>query len=1347
VGDSQKSDESEELERMECERCGMKQELEDWLGGVDEPGMQEEEDEPNETENKGRNDLSDRKVTVDEDDGEDENEGRHAQGLRRPITVSATARKEHNKTHIPYRSWCKFCVRARSRNKAHKKGKIDKDDELKVPRISMDYFFMSMEDEVASENPCIIMVNEETDEKFARAVGQKGVGEHGEVDWVIRDISEELKSWGHHGGDNGKLIVKTDTESPIKAFRTKLFKYHGGRMIPEDPAKGESASNGKIEEAGKTVREFVKLMKLQIEEEAKCELNENDEIMQWIIRWAAMLVSRFVIGEDGKTGYERRRGRRCNIPVVRCGEKVLYRELKKGKHVPGKLEVRMHEGLWLGHARISNEVLIGTKEGVVRAYDVRLLPEDECWDVELIKGMRGTPARPNPAVEGSHIPIKVRVDADVEDKDAPEMPMNAKEGEIRKMRITEDILKKYGYSEDCKGCRHALTGMGSKRSHTAGCRSRLMKAMESDAEGRRILERDEMRLNERMAEEIERADNKDEEANVAEGELQTEEVAPEETMEDEKDLSAVVVEQVKAKIEEIESSMAMQLNAVQVDVAELYSPPRVTRTAGRMGLVPGEAMDLITGWDFTLARHREAAWNYVETHKPKLVIGSPECRMFSSLQHLNRKHWSEDREEQLVEAKRHIEFVVSMYKKQLEEGRYFLHEHPAGATSWDLDAIKKLQHETSVHLSIADQCQYGLKTWSSNKHKRDVAAKKKTKFMTNSAEIAQELSKRCNSDHSHQQLVDGRAKHAAEYPEGLCRAIVRGLIVQLAADASQVKYLCSVRAGDVIDGKEKGFTEHVDDDMTQAWDDVTGEILDPKEVIKARLKEVTYIRQKDVYKKITRREALRRGIKIVGTRWIDVNKGDAENPNHRSRLVAKEFNNGKEDGIFAATPPLEALRLLVSDAAIFKDTHMEKVLMVNDVARAFFEAAATREICVELPDEDKTEEDVKNDNVAILCQSLYGTRDAAANFQAEVRRFMRSIGFKEGRYNVTTYYHKDYDIKCMVHGDDFVSSCTREAAEWFRRNLERRFEIKTSVIGHGPGEQVEGKVLNRIIRATKDGFEYEADQRHGELIVKTLSLDAARPISTPGEDGKPWLEEEEAKLLDAAQATEYRALAARANYLSADRPDIQYATKEVCRGMASPTVGDRRKLKRLARYLKSKPRVVTKFGFRRREKKIFGCSDSDWAGCRRTARSTTGGIIRYCGHYIKSWSSTQKSITLSSGEAELVAAVKMCTEVLGVVQLLADWGVEVDGEVWVDSSAAIGTMTRRGNGKLRHVRVGTLWVQERIEDGDLVVKKVRGEDNPADLCTKHVNEKLAKKFMDHLNFEFLEGRAEKSLVL
>ena len=82
--------------------------------------------------------------------------------------------------------------------------------------------------------------------------------------------------------------------------------------------------------------------------------------------------------------------------------------------------------------------------------------------------------------------------------------------------------------------------------------------------------------------------------------------------------------------------------------------------------------------------------------------------------------------------------------------------------------------------------------------------------------------------------------------------------------------------------------------------------------------------------------------------WIDINKGDNTNPLYRSRLVAKEFNDGKDDSLYAGTPPLEALRLLVSEAATIKDEEHEnnKVIMINDVARAFFEAPAHREICV-----------------------------------------------------------------------------------------------------------------------------------------------------------------------------------------------------------------------------------------------------------------------------------------------------------------------------------------------------------------------------------------------------------------
>ena len=125
----------------------------------------------------------------------------------------------------------------------------------------MDYFFMSKQDEKASKNPLIVLVDEGTGEKYARATGQKGLGQDGEMDWLVKDISHELRSWGHMGGSGGELILKCDGESSIQTVRDAVGKFHGGRVTPEGPAKGESQSNGVVEEAGKTVREFTRVFK------------------------------------------------------------------------------------------------------------------------------------------------------------------------------------------------------------------------------------------------------------------------------------------------------------------------------------------------------------------------------------------------------------------------------------------------------------------------------------------------------------------------------------------------------------------------------------------------------------------------------------------------------------------------------------------------------------------------------------------------------------------------------------------------------------------------------------------------------------------------------------------------------------------------------------------------------------------------------------------------------------------------------------------------------------------------------------------------------------------------------
>ena len=97
--------------------------------------------------------------------------------------------------------------------------------------------------------------------------------------------------------------------------------------------------------------------------------------------------------------------------------------------------------------------------------------------------------------------------------------------------------------------------------------------------------------------------------------------------------------------------------------------------------------------------------------------------------------------------------------------------------------------------------------------------------------------------------------------------------------------------------------------------DISCAPLDPEKVTAARKLEIQYAEKKPVWEKIKRSLAKERGWKIVKSRWIDINKGDDANPNYRSRMVGKEFNNGELEGLFAATPPLEALRLILSWAA------------------------------------------------------------------------------------------------------------------------------------------------------------------------------------------------------------------------------------------------------------------------------------------------------------------------------------------------------------------------------------------------------------------------------------------------
>ena len=162
---------------------------------------------------------------------------------------------------------------------------------------------------------------------------------------------------------------------------------------------------------------------------------------------------------------------------------------------------------------------------------------------------------------------------------------------------------------------------------------------------------------------------------------------------------------------------------------------------------------------------------------------------------------------------------------------------------------------------------------------------------------------------------------AAIYPPQLVDAICKGINEQIKADKfdqniiARVEYLEGSNVlAEVQKAKENAAKCHEDDHRDLiAFDDVSGAELDPKMVQKARRDEIEYVRSMNLYTKVKISECLKyTGKKPIAVRWIDVNKGDAKNPNVRSRVVGKEFNTYNDVTLYAATPPLEACLLYTS---------------------------------------------------------------------------------------------------------------------------------------------------------------------------------------------------------------------------------------------------------------------------------------------------------------------------------------------------------------------------------------------------------------------------------------------------
>lgn len=228
---------------------------------------------------------------------------------------------------------------------------------------------------------------------------------------------------------------------------------------------------------------------------------------------------------------------------------------------------------------------------------------------------------------------------------------------------------------------------------------------------------------------------------------------------------------------------------------------------------------------------------------------------------------------------------------------------------------------------------------------------------------------------------------------------------------------------------------------------------------------------------------------------------------------------------------------------------------------------------------------------------------------------------------------------------------------------------------------------------------------HGAIIAETWDSAASLPELSVRAPESPLFTGELLQL--------YQTLAARVNCYSLDRFSMLHPVKELMRMLSKPTDADMRRLKRAARYLLSRSRMVVEFPWVPLSTLLTIYTGADHAGCLRTRKSTSGGVILWGKALVKALSRTQLLIALSSGESEFAAVAKAAAEDIGVRSVLGDFDHQVTMEMHSDATAAIGICKRQWLGRVRHFATADLWLQQRVKTKELPLFKLLGKDNPA----------------------------------
>ena len=462
--------------------------------------------------------------------------------------------------------------------------------------------------------------------------------------------------------------------------------------------------------------------------------------------------------------------------------------------------------------------------------------------------------------------------------------------------------------------------------------------------------------------------------------------------------------------------------------------------------------------------------------------------------------------------------------------------------------------------------------------------------------------------------------------------------------------------------------------------------------MKGKQKELNSLKEMGTMTVVRRSKAV--GKRTIQTRWADREKDGRV----KSRLVLKDYNRCQRRTqleMFSPTPSTLSLKtmLVASSHDRKKDPESNHITVSIYVHTALLHADVDQDLSAEPQEPDEWyDAGLKEDEVWKLNKALYGYRKAPKLWHQQLVSVLESLNYHPLLTDPSCFRNDETNTNIFVHVDDGLMFGQKSEVLKLVELLSKQVLMRTTRRMEKTGDTI--YFLVRVMKRTARGYSVEANPKYIRNVINVLGLEEAKPV-TPSAKRTPTTESPVE--LEGERRAMYRTVVEKMLCMCQERADVMYSVKETARKITCSSESDEMNLKRIVRYLKSAPSAKSLIEITSPSKFVNMYTDSDWARQATTCKSTSGGVVQWRNATLTAWSRTQQTVSLSSAEAELYALTTGVAEGMVTKHLLQKLGHEVILMNHVDSQSAKAWASKRGLGRLKHVMLKYMYVQDVVE--------------------------------------------------